>query len=146
MKVEDIMAKEVITVTEETTLKEAAGLLAKFRIHGLPVVDASNKLIGIVTEGDFFTKDASNIFLPTFLDFIKSNDSSAANFAQTEEIEKMSTVGDIMTKDCFFVSPDQSIDTLIAQIKEKSFNSMPVVDGAGTLVGIVSIMDVIKLL
>jgi len=44
------------------------------------------------------------------------------------------------------VSPDQSIDTLIAQIKEKSFNSMPVVDGAGTLVGIVSIMDVIKLL
>jgi CBS domain-containing protein len=146
MIVEDIMAKEVITVTEETTLKEAAGLLAKFRIHGLPVVDANKKLIGIVTEGDFFTKDASNIFLPTFLDFIKGNDSSAANFAQTEEIEKMSTVKDIMTKDCFFVSPEQSIDELITQIKEKNFNSMPVVDAAGTLVGIVAIMDVIKLL
>ncbi|HLM84489.1 MAG TPA: CBS domain-containing protein [Candidatus Bathyarchaeia archaeon] len=139
------MTKEVITVTENTPLKEAAGILAKFRIHGLPVIDENNKLIGIVTEGDFFTKDASNIFLPTFLDFI--NDKSAgAKEAPANGLEKISTVGDIMTREFFSVTSEQTVEELIKQIKEKNFNSMPVVDSEGTIVGIVAIMDVIKLL
>ena len=62
MLIKDIMTQDVITVSKETPLKEAAGLLAKFRVHGLPVVDGNKKVVGIVTESDFFTKDASNIF------------------------------------------------------------------------------------
>ena len=54
MLIKDIMTQDVITVSKETPLKEAAGLLAKFRVHGLPVVDGNKKVVGIVTESDFF--------------------------------------------------------------------------------------------
>jgi CBS domain-containing protein len=146
MNVSDIMMREVITVKKETPLQEAAGLLAKFRIHGFPVVDEENKVIGIVTESDFFTKDSSNIFLPTFLQFIKSENLKNPPEVDSREVEKKTKVEDIMTKDCFTVQPETTIEELIQYCKEKNFNSFPVTNGQRILVGIVTVMDVIKLL
>ncbi|MBS4189093.1 CBS domain-containing protein [Bacillus sp. FJAT-49705] len=51
-KVEDIMSKELVTVTKDTDAHEAASLMAKHQIRRLPVVDGE-KLIGIVSLGDF---------------------------------------------------------------------------------------------
>ena len=62
------------------------------------------------------------------------------------QMEKKTKIEDIMTTGCFTVRPDLSVEDLIKIIQEKNFNSMPVVDNQGTLIGIVSIMDVIKLL
>ena len=140
------MTKEVITVSTETSLKEAAGLLAKFRVHGLPIIDENRKVLGIVTESDFFTKDASNIFLPTFLEFINSKGTGASGELEMHEAGKKTKISDIMTTECFTIHPDLSIEQLIQYFKEKNFNSIPVVDDQDVLVGIVSIMDVIKLL
>jgi CBS-domain-containing membrane protein len=140
------MTREVITVNKETSLQEAAGLLAKFRIHGFPVVEDDNKVIGIVTESDFFTKDSSNIFLPTFLRFIRSENMKNLREVGSKEIEKKTKVEDIMTKDCFTVQPETTVEELIQYCKEKNFNSFPVTNKQGMLVGIVTIMDVIKLL
>jgi len=146
MKVSDIMTKNVITANEEMSLKEAAGLLAKFRVHGLPVVDEANKIVGIVSESDFFTKDSSNIFLPTFLAFVNDMKPDSSNEALSADMEKKTKIADIMTRECFTVQPDLPVEQLIQFFKEKNFNSMPVVDGQGALIGIVSIMDIIKLL
>ena len=55
--VERVMAKELVTVTEDTTIEEAARTMADQRIGGLPVMRA-DKLVGIITESDIF-----NIFL-----------------------------------------------------------------------------------
>jgi len=146
MVISDIMTKEVIAVKKDTSLKEAAGLLAKFRIHGLPVVDYDNKVVGIITESDFFTKDSSNIYLPTFLDFIRGGQAEVPAGMNSKEAEQKTKVEDIMSSDCYTAQPDLTVEELIQSFKEKSFNSMPVVDHQGTLVGIVTIMDVIKLL
>jgi CBS domain-containing membrane protein len=60
----DVMRRDVITVGEETTLAEAGQLLWDKKLGCLPVVDADQKLLGIVTEADFvklavrFLKDA----------------------------------------------------------------------------------------
>jgi acetoin utilization protein AcuB len=51
--VERVMTKEVITVTEDTTIEEAARILADSSIGGLPVL-RDNKLVGIITESDLF--------------------------------------------------------------------------------------------
>jgi CBS-domain-containing membrane protein len=51
--IERIMSKEVITVTADTSLSDAAHLLVTHRISGLPVVDGAGKLIGLITEADF---------------------------------------------------------------------------------------------
>lgn len=53
IKVRDIMTKDVITVTENTTLEEAARIMADNKIGGLPVMH-DDKLVGIITETDLF--------------------------------------------------------------------------------------------
>ena len=146
MNVADIMTRDVITVKKNAPLKEAAGFLAKFRIHGMPVTDDENKVVGIITESDFFTKDSSNIYLPTFLDFIKGDPAEMKKDIDTSELEKKTTVADIMSEGCLTVRPDMTLEELILLYKEKNFNSLPVVDSGDAIVGIVTVMDVIKLL
>ncbi len=53
IKVRDVMTKDVITVTEDTTLEEAARIMADNKIGGLPVM-RDDKLVGIITETDLF--------------------------------------------------------------------------------------------
>jgi acetoin utilization protein AcuB len=53
IKVRDVMTEDVITVTEDTALEEAARIMADNKIGGLPVVRAG-KLVGIITETDMF--------------------------------------------------------------------------------------------
>ena len=145
MKVSDIMTREVITVKKETPLKEAAGILAKLRIHGMPVTDDNNKIEGIITESDFFMKDNSNIYLPTFFEFIKKGGAYASKGINTEQLDKISKVKDIMTGDCVTINSNASVEQLVHLFQEKKFNSLPVVNDEGLLMGIVTIMDVIKL-
>jgi CBS domain-containing protein len=52
-RVRDIMVRDVLTATPETTLREAAQLLLKQRFGCLPVVNANNVLVGIITGSDF---------------------------------------------------------------------------------------------
>ena len=53
IKVAEVMTTEVITVTEDTPLEEAARIMADNKIGGLPVV-SNGKLVGIITETDLF--------------------------------------------------------------------------------------------
>lgn len=53
IKMEDVMTRDVITVTEDTPLEEAARTMADNRIGGTPVM-RDGKLIGIITETDLF--------------------------------------------------------------------------------------------
>ncbi|MGQ9521734.1 MAG: CBS and ACT domain-containing protein [Anaerolineae bacterium] len=53
VKMRDIMSREVITVTEETPIEEAARIMADNKIGGLPVM-RDGKLVGIITETDIF--------------------------------------------------------------------------------------------
>jgi acetoin utilization protein AcuB len=53
IKVADVMTTEVITVTEDTPLEEAARIMADNKIGGLPVV-SNGELVGIITETDLF--------------------------------------------------------------------------------------------
>lgn len=53
IKMRDLMTKEVITVTEDTPLEEAARIMADSKIGGLPVM-RGDKLVGIITETDMF--------------------------------------------------------------------------------------------
>ena len=55
LKVADIMIKDVITISKEALLEEAATILRKYDIGCLPVVDGNNKLEGIITHNDIFT-------------------------------------------------------------------------------------------
>lgn len=146
LTVADIMTKEVISTTAETPLMEAADILARLRIHGLPVVNKEFKLIGVITESDFFSKDSSNVFLPTLLGFMDNDKAHVSQSGNSFGLEHLSKVADIMTVNCETVGADMSINELIGLFKEENYNFYPVVNSYGVLVGVVTIMDVIRLL
>ena len=52
MKASEVMARDVVTVRPETTVKEIAELMAQRRISGIPVVDETGELVGILSETD----------------------------------------------------------------------------------------------
>jgi CBS-domain-containing membrane protein len=56
MKAKDVMARNVVTVDRDATILQAARMMLQHHISGLPVVDASGKLVGILSEGDFLRR------------------------------------------------------------------------------------------
>ena len=54
LNIGDIMTKKVVTVYPDTPLQDAAQLLIEHRIGGLPVVDADQRVVGVITETDIF--------------------------------------------------------------------------------------------
>ncbi|KKP84254.1 MAG: CBS domain containing protein, partial [Candidatus Moranbacteria bacterium GW2011_GWF1_35_5] len=73
MQVKDIMTKDVMFVFDHTTVNNVADILTKERIHGVPVVDKDRKVIGIVTETNFFAKVDGDLYLSKFVKTIKKN-------------------------------------------------------------------------
>ena len=61
MNVSEIMTTNVITVREEAAVEDAARLLARHRISGLPVVNRSGALTGVVTEYDLLAKQGATV-------------------------------------------------------------------------------------
>ncbi len=55
LKVEKIMTPDPVTIHEDATIGEAARVMLENRISGLPVVDNTGRLAGIITESDIFS-------------------------------------------------------------------------------------------
>ena len=148
MKISEIMTKDVLSVTVETPMSEIAEMISGKKIHAVPVVDDESRVVGIITETDFFTKDSANmVYMPSLVDFVKSGKMEYSS----DEKETIAAVlhakaKDIMSPKCECVSPEMSVEDFIKLIKERSFNSYPVTDGEKRLLGIVTVADAIKLL
>lgn len=141
----DIMEREVITVAPETTIEELAKVLLEHRISGVPVVDASNKLIGIVTEGDLLHKQTTpetpgiNLILGG-LAYMKEYEK------YTSDLKKLSalTASEIMTQKLAIVRENTTVKEIATIMVDKNINRVPVVEN-GILVGLVSRADVLKI-
>lgn len=146
MKISEIMTKEVIAAKEDDLLTDVAEIMTRERIHAVPVVDADRKVLGIVTEGDFFSKQSpAYIYFPTIINFVKSG--KLYHFSEEDEIResvKVSLIGEIMTKDCIVADQDDDIEKFISIVREHGFVSVPVVDADKKLIGIVAVADALK--
>ena len=54
IQIKEIMTKKVITTTPDTPVEDAARLMVKHKIGGLPVVDGRGEVVGVITETDIF--------------------------------------------------------------------------------------------
>jgi len=61
VRVRDVMASPVVTVAPSAALKEVASLLVERRINAVPVVDAGDRLIGIVSEADLLSLETGQV-------------------------------------------------------------------------------------
>lgn len=128
LKVSDVYTKDVITISPDTTLPEATGLMKERGIRRLPVVE-DGKLIGIVT----------------LLDVMKASPSIAAALSlwEREQMAAKVTVGEIMTKDVFTAAPGMNLGTVANLMLERKIGGVPVTRD-GELVGIVTESDIFR--
>ena len=144
MKARDIMSKEVITVTRDTSVKEAARLLTENRISGLPVVEGK-KVVGVVTEGDLIFQDRK-LDPPGYIEILGGVIFLKNPNKYLEDFRKMiaTRVEDIMTANVISIKEDTSTEEIAYIMTSKKVNRLPVLDNNGELVGIVSRQDLVK--
>lgn len=146
MKVKDIMNKEVVAVSADTAVSEVAGILVEKKIHGVPVVNEENKIIGIITETNFFAKVDGDFYLTQFVQNVKESKlPDPEDLSKENKITPETRVYDIMTKDCIYVDPEMETDELFEVFRKYGFHTIPVATEGGKLCGIVSIADIIKM-
>ena len=120
MHVGAFMTRDPITVSEDTTMREAMLLLRTHKIRHLPVADGKH-LVGLVSDRDI--RRAS----PSLLSGIGKSD--------YEQVLDDTTVGRIMTREPFTVAENTSIEDAVRVLVDRKFGSLPVVTGTD-LVGI----------
>lgn len=130
MNVSEIMTREVVTLEEGQTLREAFGLLQRHRIRHVPVV-SEGRLIGIVTDRDLRRATPS---LLTGID----RDSFDKFLDETR-------VDQVMTRNPYTVTPSMSLKDAAKILIDQRFGALPVIEG-GKLVGIVTETDLLKAL
>jgi CBS domain-containing protein len=132
------MTTELMTVGPEAGLKAAARLMIDHGISGLPVVDDDGTLVGIITEADFLIREARRTHR-------RYRRLLEAIFGEREPQPAGDTVGDAMTRHPIVVDPDTRVAEAAREMADRGIKRVPVVDGAGKLVGIVSRADIMRL-
>ncbi|MFA6184473.1 MAG: CBS domain-containing protein [Parcubacteria group bacterium] len=146
MQVKDIMSKKVVSVFLDTEVKDVASLLVEKRIHGVPVVDKNNKVIGIITETNFFAKVDGDLYLSKFIKTVTKNKlPDVSDLNSQSQITPKTTVETIMTKKCITVEPEMEIEKLFEVFRKKGFHTIPVTDKEKNLLGIVTLADIINM-
>jgi len=136
--VADAMTRDVVAVKKYDDIQEAARLLTENRISGLPVVDAGNLVIGVVTEADILAmtgiKDGHN-----FRDILRHILGEPLPERKTGHL-----VGDIMTSPAITTRLDADIKEVAKILDEKRIKRLPVVDEKDKLLGIISRADIVR--
>jgi CBS domain-containing protein len=146
LKVKDIMTTEIITVSPDTEIVKAAKILLKKRINGLPVIDDSGKLAGILCQSDLVAQQKS-IPIPSVFTLLESFIPLTSIKRIDKEVEKIAalTVKQAMTPNPVTVGPQTDIEDVAKLMVDKKYYTLPVREG-DKIVGIVGKEDVLKTL
>jgi CBS domain-containing protein len=130
------MTTDVVTVGPETGLKAAARVMVEKGVSGLPVVDDTGVLIGIITEADFVQQEAgkSQRRYRRLLD---------ALFGERETRPHGEVVADAMTRHPVTVDAEARIAEAAREMTDRGIKRLPVVDTDGKLLGIISRADIL---
>lgn len=139
MLVKDIMTTNIISVKPDSSAQAVADLIMQYKIHAIPIVNELFELQGIVAEGDFFYQHSGPTSMTSYLINRMTKKNSSGSLSGI-------AVKDIMASPCLFVAPDMPIEAAGDILVEKGFNTLPVVDGSRTLVGIVTAHDILAFL
>lgn len=120
-KIRDIMTRDVETVTPGTPIRQVAERMRNDDIGSFPVVDEQGRVIGTITDRDIVCRIVS------------------------EGLEPATTmVSEAMTKDVSTCTEDQTIDEAAKLMEERQIRRIPVVDGDGKLVGLITMGKIAK--
>jgi CBS domain-containing protein len=135
MKAKDVMTRDLISVTPDATVLQAARLMLQHHISGLPVVDASGKLVGILSEGDFLRRreTATQRRRSRWLEFLMGPGKIASEYTHSHG----SKVAEVMTSEVRTVGEDTDLEQIVELMEKHRIKRVPVMR-AGKLAGIVT--------
>lgn len=136
--VRDVMTPHPRSVTADTSLSEAARLLLSSIFTGLPVVDEKKRPIGVITQGDLLRKGG----LPLRLGLLARSDQDGL----ASVLERLSArrVAEAMTVPALVIGEDRLLTEAVERMLTKGMKRLPVVDGSGSLSGILSRLDIFR--
>lgn len=120
MLVKSMMTSEVKSCAADTSLAAAARIMSNRDCGIVPVVDAQQKLLGVITDRDVCL-------------------AVATRFRSPDELP----VRDVMTKKVYTCSPDDDARTALKLMKSRAVRRLPVVTADGRLSGLISIDDLV---
>lgn len=132
MRVNQLMTRNLATVSPDSSLKEAARIMIDRKVSGLPVVDDDGVLVGIVTEGDILHMESMR------------NPATTISGLLRRSVPTAETTGEAMTRKVISISPDSDHTEAARLMESAGVKRLPVIDVAGKLVGVLSRSDVLK--
>lgn len=143
MNASDVMTRNVASVGRDVPIGDAIRLLLDCRISGLPVVDSSGKVVGMLTEGDLLRRAETQTERrrPRWLELLLGPSRLADEYVRTHGRK----VGEIMTEGVVSVAEDTPLAGIVQLMERHRIKRLPVLRG-DTLVGIVSRADLVRAL
>ncbi|WP_171169153.1 CBS domain-containing protein [Streptomyces sp. I05A-00742] len=126
----DLMTHSVVRVQRGTLFTEIVHVLHEHDITAVPVVDADDRPVGVVSEADLLAKAARRV------------DPSLP--AATRAKHEATTAEGLMTSPAVCARPEWSVVEAARAMEERHVKRLPVVDAAGRLVGLVSRSDLLR--
>ena len=135
-----VMTTEVASVTPDTPLAEVARLLVQRDVKAVPVLDGEQRVIGIITGGDLLTRAGMQVRLSLQREL---PDQMAAHHLRLLA-DSGRVARDIMTPHPYTVGADALLIEAAQVMARQDFKRLPVVDAQGRLVGMVSRLDLLR--
>ncbi len=134
MNARDVMSRNVISIAPDATVLQAAQMMLKHHISGLPVVE-NGKLVGIVSEGDFLRRQETQTQRrrSRWLEFLMGPGRMAEEYTHTHG----SRVSEVMTTALQTATEDTSLEDIVRLMEKHHIKRVPVLR-AGKMVGIIT--------
>jgi CBS domain-containing protein len=132
--VASVMTRDVVTVAPSATFKEVAGRLHERGVSAVPVVDAGNRVVGIVSEADLLLKEERPASPPGGHLLDPHGEAARA---------RARNAAALMTSPAVTLGSDATLTEAARLMHRRHVKRLPVVDAVGVLVGIVSRGDLL---
>jgi CBS domain-containing protein len=135
MQVQDVMTQHVISVQPSDAITRAIRLMLQERVSGLPVIDGSGRLVGMVTEGDFLRRAETGTQRqrPRWLEFLVGPGGMADEYVHAHGRK----VSEVMTIEPVTVTEETGLAEAVALMEKHRVKRLPVLRG-DKVVGILS--------
>lgn len=143
MQARDVMTRPVLSVEADAPITHAIRLMLQKRISGLPVIDHSGHLVGLVTEGDFLRRAESGTqkARPRWTEFLMGPGALAEQYVKAHGRK----VSEVMTADVKTATEETPLDAIVAMMERHRIKRVPILCG-DKLVGIVTRANLLRAL
>jgi CBS domain-containing protein len=144
LKARDIMTREIISVTLETSLKDLARKFVETGVSTMPVVDAEGLLQGVVSETDLIEQQKP-LHIPTVMAFFDGVFYLDSEKRFRQEVDRVTAqmVSEICNRHPVTCSPDATVREIAGLMTANKAHLIPVLD-EGKMVGVVARLDLIR--